>query len=1612
MTVESKEKEQVFTQLAKIINNRFDKTEASTINAFIQEYYHDVAWEDLVERELVDLYGAAIAHWNLAQSRQIKESKVNVYNPDFETHGWESPYSVIEIVTTDRSFLLSSLTMNLNESGLTCHLVVHPVIDIVRDENGVRQQSNSKGHLVSESLIRLEVDRQPDDGAGLELLAAQITKVLTYNAAVTEDWRACVNKLQTSVAALKENSSKDKSQDIAETIAFLNWLGDENFLFLGCREYELVKGKESDGFKIVEGSGHGILRDELAVIPQVDVIPMTDKACGFMSEPCPLIVTKATTKSIIHRPAYMDYVGVKKFNSKGEVVGEYRFLGLYTSFAYLVRISELPLIRKKVSKVFANSNFKENSHSGKSLMNVLEGLPRDELFHSNDEQLLNLALGVLKLRERQRIRLFARTDAYGQFVSMLVYVPRDRYNTGVRKKMERVIKSKLQTDNVDFNVQFSESIFARVHFMVHTRSDWNGEFDTCDVESEIVEILRDWKDDLLSALTHQYGEAAGTELYSRYGEGFTAAYKDNYPARFAVADIEKSEFLNASTEQCIQMSLYQPLESHGKGLQFKLINKDVPAPLSQTLPVLENMGVTVFDEHPFEITDVQSESTYWVHDFGLVYNADLPDVEDIKENFQSVFEKVWQGHVENDGFNQLVIKANLDWKKIMLLRAYYLYLRQAGLTFSQAYVEQTLQDNPVIAGQLVDLFELKFDPSINAKTAKIEKKEIDISAEIEKVVSLDEDRILRRYLNLIQSTLRTNYYQSSVDAEGVPYIAFKLNPEEVTDLPSPRPKFEIFVYSPRIEGVHLRGGSVARGGLRWSDRKEDFRTEILGLMKAQMSKNAVIVPTGAKGGFIVKRSLDGLSRDEMMVEVVACYSIFIGALLDITDNLKGEEVIPPADVVRYDGDDPYLVVAADKGTATFSDIANDIAIAHGFWLGDAFASGGSVGYDHKKMGITAKGAWESVKRHFREVGIDIQTTPFDVVGIGDMGGDVFGNGMLLSEKIRLVGAFNHLHIFLDPEPDTDISFKERERLFNLPRSTWADYDKKLISKGGGIYSRADKSITLTPQVQKILDITDKTLTPNELIQAMLKAPVDLLWNGGIGTYVKSHTESDADVGDRANDSLRVDGVDLRCKVMGEGGNLGFTQLGRIEYAAKGRINTDAIDNAAGVDCSDHEVNIKILVNKLVEQGDMTGKQRNVLLAKMTDEVGDLVLRNNYLQTQAITMVESQAPEMLEVHARLINQLTQEGRLDRSVEFLPNQEEIDERKAKGKGLYRPELAVIFAYGKLLLKDLMQGSSIIQDKGFKQDLLNYFPSNLSRKFVSCIEDHRLRDEIIINQIVNSMVNRLGPSFAFRMRDETGASIGEVVRNYKIACEIFNVNAIWGEIEALDNVVLPNIQIEMLMKVRKLVERTMFWLQSNRSHVTSIDEIVSEFSTSIISMSKQMLSFAPDAKQGRIKNRQAEYQAAGVTESLALKMSSLELEFTCLDIIAIHGVVKAKKADVIAVYFSMIDELKLNWLYERISQLPRKNYWQSLARSALRDDLHVEVRGLLSLLFTQSAKKLTVQSRVEHWCEQNTADIERYLHLVSVIQAENEMEIEQLSVILKELHTLIEKSKVKQV
>jgi len=1607
-----REKQQVIKQLIKLVETRFEKQNTVVITDFVRQYYKEVSLDDLNEREQDDLYGLVISHWNFAQKRESGKALVNVYNPNYETHGWQSNHTVIEVVSDNMPFIVNSLALNLNARGLTFHSLMHPVLNVARDKKGQMILNNKKDLLRSESFVHIEVDLQGSESGGLQEIQHQIEDVLMQCKAVSEDWSLCIKQLDDSKKALKRNPPKDTEQDVVESVAFLDWLLDDNFLFLGCREYQLVTAKKAEGFKIIEGSGKGILRDNIASLPAADVIPISAEVCSFMSEANPLLITKATSKSAIHRPAYMDYVGVKKFNTKGEVVGEYRFLGLYTSAAYKAGVLDVPLLRKKVNRIFQQSGYEATSHSGKALLNVLEGFPRDELFHSTDAELINISLGTLQLRKRQRIRLFARRDVYGRFVSIIAHVPRDRYNTAVRKKMELVISKALQATDLEFDVQFSESVFARIHFIIHTAENWDGVFDTAVLETEIVEILRDWKDDLLGLLISHFGETLGAELSCRYGDGFTHAYQENYSARSAVLDVEKIYALDENSATNIQMSLYRPLEAKGNTLQFKLINRGEPAPLSQSLPVLENMGVTVFDEHPYELTVTGDDVSHWVHDFGLLYESDLPAIEDIKDNFQDVFENVWLGRIENDGFNKLVLKANLDWRKIMLLRAIYLYLRQAGITFSQNYIEKTLSNNANISNHLVRLFELRFDPTIKGRDKKIEKQVARIEAEIDKVSSLDEDRILRRYLNLIQSMLRTNFYQYKVDKKGIPCISFKLDPENITELPAPRPKFEIFVYSPRIEGIHLRGGMVARGGLRWSDRREDFRTEVLGLMKAQVSKNAVIVPTGAKGGFIVKRLLDGLSRDEMMEEVIDCYSIFIGSLLDITDNLKGATVVPPSNVVRYDNDDPYLVVAADKGTATFSDIANGIAIEHDFWLGDAFASGGSVGYDHKKMGITAKGAWESVKRHFREIDIDVQTTPFNVVGIGDMGGDVFGNGMLLSEKIRLVGAFNHLHIFLDPDPDPATSYLERKRLFEMPRSSWEDYSTELISKGGAIFSRTDKSITLTPEIKKLLAISANKLTPNALIKAMLKAPVDLLWNGGIGTYVKSAQESNEQVGDRANDVLRIDGVELCCKVVGEGGNLGFTQLGRIEFALQGgRINTDAIDNSAGVDCSDNEVNIKILLNAAVEEGDMTGKQRDKLLAKMTNDVSKLVLDHNYLQTQGLSMIEQQAVAMFEVHARLIDHLCQAGSLDRDVEYLPTNEEIEERKSQGKGLCRPELSVVFAYSKLLLKNQFSDCELLQDDFLKIDLIDYFPPALRDKFSTSINKHRLRNKIVANQLINQLVNRLGPAFAFRMMDEAGARIDEVVKNFKIACEMFNAEAIWKDIEELDNKVPSRVQIDMLMELRKLIERSMFWLQRNRSHVTSISELVNEFSTSVEANCTDIFKHVSALEKEKIEQTMADLQAVGVSKKLAIKISYLELEFSCLDIIAVQSVVNNKKEEVLSAHFLVGEHLQLNWLQNSIDQLPRKNYWQSLARTALRDDLHAESRAVLSAIFKATKATATAQKSVDNWCEANKPEIERYLHLISIIQCEGDIAIEQLSVILKELHAIVEKSNTKQ-
>ncbi len=1604
------ERDQVITQISRLVKDRIEDAEQSHFNEFIQQYYRHVTLEDLQAREIEDLYGAALSHWNLGQQRDVGEAKVHVYNPVYEVHGWQSRHTVIEIIVDDMPYLVNSLTMEINRHGLTCHLVIHPVINLRRNDAGEMAFDTPDQDSQAESFIHVEVDFS-GEMKNLAVLRKALLDVLRDAKAASEDWQQSMTRMREASDALRKNPPADTNQDIDEVIAYLDWVTDDHFVFLGSREYHLPTNKKDHGLSIVPDSGLGILRDEIACLPPSNAAPVPADVSAFVSSPCPLVVTKASTRSSIHRSKFMDYVGVKKYDDKGDVIGEYRFLGLYTSTAYHSPPLTVPFLRKKVDQILKASGFSYKGHSGKALMSVLSGLPRDELFHASVDELLECAIGVLHLQERQRIRLFIRRDLYGRYLSALVYVPRDRYNTDVRVLMQKLLLEKFQVSSIDFNVQFTESILARIYFTLHTEEGWSVDYDVAEIERQFVEIMRDWKDDLRHALRAQFGESIAGLYFNNYGNAFPSGYQETFTPRTAVFDIERMETLRTDPAKEIQMLLYRPLEEHGNLIQFKLFCRGHPAPLSKTLPMLENMGVMVLDERPYKVRCQDNENNYWLHDFGLVYSNELPDIKRIKAKFQATFARVWYGHVENDGFNRLVMRANLDWRQIMILRAYYLYLRQTGATFSQSYVEQTLNNNPQVTVELLQLFDKRFNPQLKTGEKAMQAQIQKIEAGIEQVTSLDEDRILRRYMNLIQATIRTNFYQHNVDARRVPYVSFKFDPAIITHLPSPRPRFEIFVYSPRVEGVHLRGGPVARGGLRWSDRREDFRTEVLGLMKAQVSKNAVIVPTGAKGGFYVKRPLEGLDRDAVMTEVIECYSIFIGALLDITDNLVNNELVHPDKVVRYDGDDPYLVVAADKGTATFSDIANSIAIKHGFWLGDAFASGGSVGYDHKKMGITARGAWESVKRNFRELGVDTQTTPFSVIGIGDMGGDVFGNGMLLSEKIRLLGAFNHMHIFLDPDPDPASSFKERKRLFEKPRSNWKDYSASLISKGGGIFSRSDKSIPLSAEVQQMLGVNEARMPPNDLIQAMLRAEVDLLWNGGIGTYVKSSQESNDQVGDRANDGLRINGAELRCKVIGEGGNLGFTQLGRIEAAAHGvSLNTDAIDNSAGVDCSDHEVNIKILLNNVLAQGDMTEKQRNSLLAKMTDEVGELVLRNNYLQTQAISMVQAQAVVMLDVHSRLIDHLGQVGHLNRKVEFLPAAEALEERKSHAKGLYRPELAVVLAYSKLLLKEQLIASPLLLDESMQNELSSYFPTELCKRFPEQISQHRLRGEIITNQLVNKLVNRLGPSFPFRMQEETGANSSDVIRYFKIACEIFQVQQLWRQIEALDNQVAPAIQLEMLLDVRKLIERAMFWLRRNRSHVDSIKALIDEFSDGVVLLQENLIQHLPRAEKQRLKKAVDRLTRAQVPRDLANQVIRLEYLYRCLDIIAVQAAVGHSQDDVMPVYFDLSELLQLDWLLAKINRLPRRDFWQSLARTALRDDLHSENRALAADLLKRSKKNMSVSGRMASWREANQLDIDRYLHLIESIQSGVVVEIEQLSVILKELHSMVEKSKAR--
>ncbi|RVU24541.1 NAD-glutamate dehydrogenase [Streptomyces antnestii] len=1597
-----------------------------SVLAFLQRYYLHTAPEDLADRDPVDVFGAAVSHYRLAEVRPQGTANVRVHTPTVEENGWTCSHSVVEVVTDDMPFLVDSVTNELSRQGRGIHVVIHPQVTVRRDLTGKLQEvlpagTAADGHdTLTESWIHVEMDRETDR-ADLKQITSDLLRVLSDVREAVEDWEKMRDSALRIADELPSEPTADdlRDQEIDEARELLRWLSDDHFTFLGYREYAL---REDDSLSAVPGTGLGILRsdpqhggdDHHPVSPSFSRLPADARAKA--REHKLLVLTKANSRATVHRPSYLDYVGVKKFDAEGNVVGERRFLGLFSSAAYTESVRRVPVVRRKVEEVLKGAGFSPNSHDGRDLLQILETYPRDELFQTPADELRAIVTSVLYLQERRRLRLYLRQDEYGRYYSALVYLPRDRYTTGVRLRIIDILKEELNGTSVDFTAWNTESILSRLHFVIRVQPGTElpalTEADTDRIEARLVDAARSWADGFTEALNAECGEERAAELARRYSGSFPEGYKADHSPRAAVADLVHLEALKRG-EKDFALSLYEPVGAAPGERRFKIYRTGAPVSLSSVLPVLNRLGVEVIDERPYELR-CSDRTTAWIYDFGLRMpkvgngNGDYLG-DDARERVQDAFSATWTGAAENDGFNALVLSAGLNWRQAMVLRAYAKYLRQAGSTFSQDYMEDTLRNNVHTTRLLVSLFEARMSPERQrAGTELIDGLLEELDGALDQVASLDEDRILRSFLTVIKATLRTNFFQKRDDGTPHPYVSMKFDPQAIPDLPAPRPAFEIWVYSPRVEGVHLRFGKVARGGLRWSDRREDFRTEVLGLVKAQMVKNTVIVPVGAKGGFVAKNLPDpSVDRDAWLAEGVASYKTFISALLDITDNLVAGEVVPPADVVRHDEDDTYLVVAADKGTATFSDIANAVAESYNFWLGDAFASGGSAGYDHKGMGITARGAWESVKRHFRELGTDTQTEDFTVVGVGDMSGDVFGNGMLLSEHIRLVAAFDHRHIFIDPRPDAATSYAERRRLFDLPRSSWADYNKELISAGGGIFPRSAKSIQLNAHIREALGIESGAakMTPADLMKTILHAPVDLLWNGGIGTYVKSSAESNADVGDKANDAIRVDGQDVRAKVIGEGGNLGATQLGRIEFARKGgKVNTDAIDNSAGVDTSDHEVNIKILLNALVADGDMTVKQRNKLLAEMTDEVGALVLRNNYAQNTTLANAVAQAPGLLHAHQRFMRKLVRDGNLDRALEFLPADRQVKELLNSGRGLSQPELAVLLAYTKITAAHELIQTSLPDDPYLRRLLHAYFPQALRERFSDAIDGHALRREIVTTVLVNDTVNTGGSTFLHRLREETGASLEEIVRAQLAAREIFGLGEVWDAVEALDNVVAADVQTRIRLHSRRLVERGTRWLLNNRPQPLQLAETIEFFSEGVAEVWSAMPKMLRGADAEWYQSILDELTGAGVPEELAQRVAGFSSAFPTLDIVAIADRIGKDPLAVAEVYYDLADRLSITQLMDRIIELPRADRWQSMARASIREDLYAAHAALTSDVLSVGNGVSTPEQRFDAWQEKNAPILGRARTTLEEIQSSDAFDLANLSVAMRTMRTLL--------
>lgn len=1599
------------TRINNIIRNAvkgLTKTNSKQLSIFIRSYFDGVNANELEKRSTRNLACIAKSHFDLAHSWTKGPRKIRVYNPDKNQDGWESEHTIIQIVTANTPFLVDSVMMELHRLEYSIHLTIHPLLHLQRDKKRkiktIVPNPASIDSSLFESFMYMEVDKE-NDISNLQQLDTSLNRILEDTRLAVKDRRAMTDKVAEIIESLESSPAKRSSGEKKRSTLFLRWLLDNNFVFLGIRDYDLVSGKSGSSLRVVPGTGLGILRSINKKQKSQSFDILTENIKRNIESKKLLIITKSNSLSTVHRPAYLDYIGVLRFNTRGRVIGEYRILGLYTSSAYMSNPQTIPLISDKINKVVKQSGLIPDGHAGKALLNILHTYPRDELIQTGVRQLYDTAKGILSLQERQQVRLFARRDPFDRFFACIVFIPKERFNSDIRQKIQLILINALNGTSVDFSTTISDSVYAQLYLIIHTQPGTVPRYDLKIIEDDVASATRSWADNLEMSFMEKYEREQGLDYYRRYQTAFPASYIENNSVEEAIFD---SQYINQTLqEKQLTLNLYRDLNSDSNHFMLKLFTPDYAIPLSTVLPILENMGLFIESARPYSVRPLNA-GVVWLHDFGIQYNGLNNSVFlKIRDIFQDAFKQIWAGKIENDGFNRLVLCAGLSAREVMVLRAYEKYIRQLGTSFSEIYIQDTLINNPQITKLLIALFRIRFDPYLvhNKRfQEKIRKHQRAIESGLNAVSSLDEDRILRRFYDLIRATIRTNYFQPDAFNQDKEYLSLKIASELIPDLPQPYPEFEIFVYSPRVEGVHLRGGKVARGGLRWSDRREDFRTEVLGLMKAQMVKNAVIVPVGAKGGFFVKQAPAG-DRQAIQQEGINCYKIFIRGLLDITDNRVGDEIIPPANVVRYDDDDPYLVVAADKGTATFSDIANEISAEYDFWLGDAFASGGSDGYDHKKMGITARGAWESVKHNFQVLEVDTQNTDFSVIGIGDMAGDVFGNGMLLSPHIKLVAAFNHMHIFIDPEPDPLSSLTERRRLFELPRSSWADYDNDLISEGGGVFPRSAKSITLSDQMKSLMQVDIEQTSPDELIRMLLMSPVDLLWNGGIGTYVKADEESNSDVGDKANDNLRVNSSQLRCRVIGEGGNLGFTQKARIAFAQnQGRVNADWIDNSGGVDCSDREVNIKILLNKLLAEKKLSLSQRNQLLRRMTDDVATMVLQDNYRQVRAINVIEIESIVRPGWYALLINELDKTEAFSRDLEHIPDQNEIDKRKALQRGFCQPEIAVLLAHSKSTLYNEILGSSLPDDDYLSGMLLRYFPSQLQKKYESAIKGHRLRREIIATVLVNSMVNRAGITFAHRLADETGASIALVSKAFLVARDVFDIHGLWEEIDKLDHKITTTSQAELVFETQHLLRHATRWFVRHEKYLDEVTETISRFSSGVkpVKLLLRKVLTGNDRKMTNEKIR--DYRNRGIPARIASRFAVLRVIIISLELSQLSQKRAIDINLVIKLFFLLDAKLEIHALRKNIDTLTTDNVWQDRARVEFIQDLHQLQTALTSSCLDYYKTNTKVETVVEHWLNDNINAYEQYQDVCEKMKFTEVNELAMLSVVLSKLRKFI--------